>query len=120
VCAFDREVLGKPGTAQSARQQLRRLSGQAHTLHTAVCVTCNDASEEFLVSTNLWMRELTDDEIERYVEADDPTQCAGSYRIENAGISLFHKIDCEDFTAIVGLPLMQLTEVLRRYGIPVP
>ena len=66
------------------------------------------------------MRDLSDDEIDRYVRADDPIDCAGSYKIEGLGISLFERIDGQDHTAIMGLPLMRLSRELRQIGVPLP
>jgi septum formation protein len=66
------------------------------------------------------MRSLTDDELERYVAADEPFDCAGSYRIEGLGIALFERVVTEDQTAIVGLPLLRLCAELRRFGVALP
>ena len=66
------------------------------------------------------MRALTDDEIARYVDADDPVDCAGSYKIETLGISLFERIEAADHSAITGLPLMALSGILRGIGFALP
>lgn len=66
------------------------------------------------------MRQLTAEEIARYVAADQPLDCAGSYKIESLGISLFESIESDDFSAIVGLPLLFVAHALRTLGIPVP
>ena len=108
-------ILCKPGTAERACQQLQDMSGQSHRLLTAVCVMGPGPGQErcFLQETVLWMRPLDHEEISAYVSRDQPLDCAGSYRIEAAGISLFEKIDTGDFTAIMGLPLIQLAAELR-------
>ncbi len=120
IASIDGEVLDKPGTAAAAAAQLRRLQGREHTLLTAVAIANAGEVVDFLDVTRLCMRLLTDSEIERYVAADQPLDCAGSYRIEGLGISLFAGIDCEDQTAIVGLPLLRLCAELRQLGIAVP
>ncbi|MEN9553891.1 MAG: hypothetical protein RLZZ232_177 [Planctomycetota bacterium] len=112
-------ILGKPGTAERACQQLQDMSGQSHRLLTAVCVMGPGHGQDrcFLQETVLWMRPLDHQEISAYVSRDQPLDCAGSYRIEAAGISLFEKIDTGDFTAIMGLPLIQLAAELRALGV---
>lgn len=114
------QVLGKPGTEPSAVRQLMSLSGRSHRLLTAVCVIGPHKQVEFVNTTTLTMRSLQTREAERYVRRDQPLDCAGSYRIESLGISLFEKIETEDFTAIMGLPLMQLSLVLRDFGAEIP
>ncbi len=113
-------VLGKPGTAAAAVSQLMAMSGRTHRLLTAVCVIGPDRTLEFFNETQLHMRALTEQEAARYVERDSPLDCAGSYRIESLGISLFDRIQTDDFTAIMGLPLIRLSQVLREFGVAIP
>lgn len=120
VAALDDEVLDKPGTAERAVDQLRRLRGREHRLMTAVALVRDERLIEFHDITRLTMRDLSDREIERYVAAEQPLDCAGSYRIEGLGITLFERIDTRDQTAIVGLPLLRLSEALRALGFPLP
>ncbi len=120
VCAAGGDVLGKPGDAAGARAQLALLAGRTHRLITAVAVAHPDGVVEFADETRLSMRALRADEIERYVAADDPTDCAGSYKLEARGIALFDRIESADHTAIVGLPLIALTGVLRELGYAIP
>lgn len=120
VCALGDERLGKPGSEEGARSQLRRLAGRTHELITAVAVVHGGGIEEFVDRTELTMRALTDAEIAAYVAVDQPVDCAGSYKLEAAGIGLFERIESADWTAIEGLPLLQLASVLRRLGIPAP
>jgi septum formation protein len=97
------------------------MSGKTHRLLTAVCIA---APGKRLISimdeTRLTMRSLTPEEALRYVERDQPLDCAGSYKIESLGISLFEKIETEDFTAIMGLPLIQVSQSLRELGVAIP
>ena len=115
------QVLGKPGTVAAAVDQLLSMSGKTHRLLTAVCIA---APGKPLISimneTRLTMRSLMADEALRYVERDQPLDCAGSYKIESLGISLFEKIETEDFTAIMGLPLIQVSQSLRKLGVAIP
>lgn len=117
---LDQKILGKPGTEPAAIMQLMSMSGRSHRLLTAVCIIGPHKQVEFVNTTSLTMRSLQMSEAERYVSRDQPLDCAGSYRIESLGISLFDKIDTEDFTAIMGLPLMQLAVVLRNFGAEIP
>lgn len=120
VVALGEEVLGKPGSKDAAKAQLQRLAGHEHMLITAVAVHCGGKVEEFVDVTTLRMRKLEPKEIARYVDRDDPVDCAGAYKIERGGIALFDKIQGEDHTAITGLPLLKLAGVLRGFGVQVP
>lgn len=120
VAALGTTVLGKPGSAEAAAAQLQQLAGQEHVLITAVSVHKGKEVEEFVDVTTLRMRKLDKKEIARYVDKDQPLDCAGAYKIERCGIALFDKIEGEDHTAIIGLPLLKLSGVLRKLGLPVP
>jgi len=118
---IDGEILGKPGSAQTALEQLERLAGKAHRIITAFALIAPDGScEEHLDVHTLYMRDLSAAELGRYVSADSPIDCAGSYKIESRAMTLFEKIDGTDFTAIIGLPLIALTDRLRAHGFEVP
>jgi septum formation protein len=110
-------IFGKPGSAERARAQLAAFSGRRHRLLTAVCVRSPQRTVEFLDETVLWMRTVTMGEISACVERDQPLDCAGSYRIEGCSVSLFERIECSDQTAIMGLPLLRLSAVLRDLGV---
>lgn len=121
VAVSGAEILSKPGTAQRAQAQLRQLQGRSHRLITGVAL--------WTPSGELWseveehamrMRALGEEEIRRYVVADAPLDCCGSYRIERRGIALFESIDGADFTAIIGLGLIRVTSLLRRAGFTIP
>lgn len=120
LVAFQDQVLGKPGTSARAIEQLLAMSGQEHELITAMVVRLGDRVVGHTDIARLRFRDLTRLEIERYVAADQPLDCAGAYKIESLGITLFERIECADHTAIVGLPLLQLTRILRDFGFPVP
>jgi septum formation protein len=116
----DGRPLGKPGSAPAAAAQLRLLAGREHTLTTAVAIAHPGGLVEFADTAVLAMRALADDEIDRYVAADQPLDCAGSYRIEGLGIALFARIECGDHSAILGLPLLRLAHELRALGLRLP
>ena len=106
--------------AAGAVEQLKQLCGTTHHLITAVCICLENNSYAFTNTTSLTMRNLSESEIVRYVERDQAYDCAGGYRWEAAGIALFEKIETEDHTAILGLPLIRLVTVLRTLGIAIP
>ncbi len=120
LVAFEGLVLGKPETPERAVEQLLLLAGREHRLITSVAVVDAHDTEVFTDVTTLRLRPLTPEEAARYVEADRPMDCAGSYKIESLGIALFDRIDCHDFTAIVGLPLLAVCRMLRSRGFAIP
>ena len=120
VAALGEQILGKPGSAAAAKQQLQSLQGNEHLLITAVAVQFGKEVEEFVEVTTLRMRKLSDAEIGRYVDHDQPLDCAGSYKFERAGSALFDRVQGEDHTAITGLPVLKLAAALRRFGLCVP
>ncbi len=117
---FDGETIGKPGSREKNIELLTRLCGKRHRLITAVCIIHQQTCYTFTDQTKLTMRSLTQAEIIRYVERDQAFDCAGGYRWEDAGITLFEKIETEDHAAILGLPLIRLVTVLRSLGITIP
>jgi septum formation protein len=127
VAVCDGEILTKPGTAAAAVEQLLRLAGRDHYLLTAVAVLLSPSpgappeqesrGEHALVSNQLRMRALTRAEAEAYVRRESPLDCAGSYKSEGLGVALFEHMRGDDPTAIVGLPLITLTRLLRRFGL---
>jgi septum formation protein len=116
------EVVGKPGTADKAIRQLQKFSQQTVSFHTAVAIHCvrSDFLFERCVVTKVRFRRLEDDEIRRYVKADDPVDCAGSFKSEALGISLLDSMTSDDPTAIIGLPLIDLSHGLRKAGFILP
>lgn len=118
---LDGQLLGKPGTAAAAEAQLAAMAGRTHRLVTGVALSAPDGSAKSAVSVyRMKMRALDAGEIARYVSADRPLDCAGSYKIESLGIALFDALEGPDFTAIMGLPLLTVAEFLRRAGFVVP
>lgn len=120
VCSCDGRILHKPGTADGAVAQLSRLQGRSHQLCTAVAIVHAGRETAWIDRTTLVMRPLTDAQIRRYVARDEPLDCAGSYKLEEAGIALFDRIETQDHTAITGLPLLRLTRELVALGFDVP
>jgi len=117
VAECDDDVLGKPGTAERARIQLAMCSGRVVTFHTAVRLTHHAGDGLTHVDqTRVKFRVLTSSEIDRYVELDQPLDCAGSFRSEGLGITLFERIETDDPTALIGLPLLWLAGSLRKVG----
>lgn len=115
-------ILGKPGNPERAREQLAALSGGAVTFHTGLCLldaTSGQARVEDVEYT-VTFRQLADPEIRAYVALDDPVDCAGSFKSEGLGVSLFERMEGSDPTALVGLPLIRLCHWLREAGIAVP
>jgi septum formation protein len=112
-------VLGKPVTAERAREQLALASGTTVVFHTAVALVHADGAtvETHTDLTRVRFRRLGADEIARYVELDEPFDCAGSFRSEGLGVALFEAIESEDPTGLVGLPLIWLGGALARAGL---
>jgi septum formation protein len=120
LVSLDGVILGKPGTVERAVAQLQAMAGRSHELITAIAVLYNWRIYAETDVTRLVVRSLTLDEIRRYVEADRPLDCAGSYKIEARGITLFERIESADHSAIVGVPLIALTSILREIGFAIP
>lgn len=118
VCSLNDIIFGKPHTVEGAIEQLAQMQGKNHQLLTAVTVISPKGIESFINITTLSMRSLTFPEIHSYVTQDMPLDCAGSYKLEAAGIKLFREIEMKDHTAIIGLPLIELTSVLLKLGYP--
>jgi septum formation protein len=115
------QALGKPGTHERAVAQLRRMSGQTVVFHTAVAVVCAETGFEQVdvAPVRVRFRELGVQEIEAYLRAEQPYDCAGSAKSEGLGIALLESIDNDDPTALIGLPLIRTCRMLRAAGIKV-
>ena len=121
VADLDGLPLGKPGGRDAAIGQLRAMSGRVVRFHTGICLAHADG-RTFAESdiTEVHVRTLTDAEIERYVDAEQPYDCAGSFKSEGLGITLFDAIDNRDPSALVGLPLIATCRLLRQAGFVLP
>ncbi len=113
------QPLGKPGTHERAVAQLRQMRGQTVIFQTAVAVVCKESGFEqsSLAAVKVTFRDLTDDEIENYLRAEQPYDCAGSAKSEGLGITLLAAIESDDPTALVGLPLIRTCNMIRAAGI---
>jgi len=113
---------GKPGSRENARRQLAELSGKTVVFHTGLCLLNGATGRRHLrgVATEARFRELPDAEIARYLDKEDALNCAGSARSEALGISLLEWMRSDDPTALVGLPLIALCDMLRAEGIALP
>ena len=118
VAAAGGAILDKPGTVERACQQLRHLSGSQARFHTACAVRWHNTgfSVNHLDTVTVSVRDLTTEEISAYVARELPLNCAGSFKSEGLGIALFSRIESEDPTALVGLPLIWLAAALRQAG----
>ncbi len=114
------QPLGKPGEHARAVQQLRQMRGQTVIFQTALAVVCQATGFEQvdLAEVKVVFRDLSDEEIENYLQAEKPYDCAGSAKSEGLGIALLESIDNDDPTALVGLPLIRTARLLRQAGVP--
>ena len=115
-------MLGKPGTEAVCIEQLRGCSGQSLSFLTAVAVVRHDghSAHEFVDTTQVTFRDLDDGTIARYVAREAPLDCAGGFKSEGLGITLCESIHSVDPSALIGLPLIQLSKVLRGVGFELP
>ncbi len=117
LVAFEGQILGKSKTREKAVEQLRALSGKTHQLVTSVALV--PAGIVFTEIVEIRLKKLSMEQIKKYVDADNPVDCAGSYKIEKHGIALMEEVKAHDFTSIEGLPLIRLSTELARLGLPV-
>ena len=121
VAEVEGRALGKPGGRAAAIAQLDSMSGRIVRFHTALCLAHADGRTFADIDlTEVHFRALTDAEIERYVDAEQPFDCAGSFKSEGLGIALFERIDNRDPSALVGLPLITTCMLLRKAGFALP
>lgn len=119
VAALGNTMLGKPGDFESAREQLTAQSGQTVYFHTGLCVQLGQQQLTCIETTCVTFRSLSEFEITRYLEKEQPFDCAGSFKSEGLGIHLFERIESQDPSALIGLPLIKTTEFLRQFGLNV-
>jgi len=119
VAELDGAALGKPGTHERAVAQLRAMRGREVRFHTAVAVVraARGFAQHALVTVRVRFRDLRDDEIEHYLRTEQPYDCAGSAKCETLGIALLDAIESDDPTALVGLPLIRTSAMLRAAGL---
>lgn len=117
VAALGMQCLGKPGNHANAVAQLKQLQGQTVIFHTAVCVAQNTQINTVNVKTTCCFRPLSNAEIENYLAFERPYDTAGSAKAESLGISLMQSMQSNDPTAIIGLPLIELSRLLRELGL---
>lgn len=122
VAALGPKLLGKPGNMENAIAQLRACSGHSVCFYTAVHLmdSATGNGQTAVDTTTVKFRQLTDREIETYLQTEKPFDCAGSFKVEGLGITLFDRVDSRDPTALTGLPLIALTTMLRNWGLSLP
>ncbi|KAA8690665.1 Maf-like protein [Pseudomonas caricapapayae] len=122
VAALDGQVLGKPHTFERALEQLTAASGTSVTFLTGLALLNSTTGECQVdcVPFTVHMRELDRTSIERYLHAEEPYDCAGSFKAEGLGVSLFRSTDGSDATSLIGLPLIRLVDMLIKEGVSVP
>ncbi len=121
VAVCDNEILGKPHHFDNALIQLRKFSGKCVTFYTGLAIldTSNDRTVSLVEPFNVHFRVLTDEEITQYLHAEEPYNCAGSFKSEGLGICLFERLEGNDPNTLIGLPLIKLVAVLKEQGLDV-
>ena len=114
------DAIGKPGNFDNALLQLQRMRGQTVHFHTAVCLMRTDHSVAMNVTTEVRFRDLPDTTLISYLKLEQPYDCAGSAKCEGMGIALLESIRSDDPTALIGLPLIALSTLLRDAGFEIP
>ncbi len=117
IAEIDGRRLDKPGSKARAAEQLTLMQARTHRLVTSLCVIAPAQIQTFSDITTIKLRSLSAGEIARYIEIDEPMDCAGSYKIEKAGMALVESIDSRDPSAIQGLPLLSLGEAFKKLGL---
>lgn len=114
-------ILGKPGSFERAEEQLRLMSGKTHVFYSGLCVFDSQSGEILsdYATYRVRLKNLTREQIHRYVRREKPVDCAGSFKIEGLGIALMEWLEGDDYTTLIGLPLIKLVELLSRFGVTV-
>ncbi|MFO7593006.1 MAG: nucleoside triphosphate pyrophosphatase [Pseudomonadota bacterium] len=115
------EILGKPGNHERAMEQLRSASGRTVTFLTGLCLynSAGGAEQVAVEPFRVHFRELSDEQIDNYLKAEQPYNCAGSFKSEAMGIALFEKLEGDDPNSLIGLPLIRLIRMLEKEGVRV-
>jgi MAF protein len=121
VASIDGQILGKPGSVENAERQLRLANGRQVEFFTGLCLlnSADGSSQTTVERFVVHFRDLTDAQITNYVQRERPLDCAGSFKSENLGITLFRKLEGDDPNTLIGLPLIRLTDMLMRAGVKV-
>lgn len=121
VCVINGKIMGKPHTVENACLQLQAASGQVVTFYTGLCLynAKTNQSDVICEPFHVHFRQLTEQEIKRYIEREMPLYCAGSFMCEGLGIALFNKLEGRDPNTLIGLPLIALREMLEKQGISI-
>ena len=121
VAVADGNILGKPGNHQTAIQQLMMASGKSVTFYTGLALynAENQTMQHIVEPFTVHFRELTEKQIEYYLNQEKPYQCAGSFKSEGFGISLFSRLEGDDPNSLIGLPLIKLIELLSNEGVDI-
>lgn len=122
VAEFDHQFIGKPASREDAIDQLMMFSDERVAFHTGVAVRASDKGISLSHVDTTWVhfRQLNRAEVEHYIDIEKPFDCAGSFKCESLGISLFSRIVSDDPTALIGLPLITLCNMLRQCGLELP
>ncbi|MCO5787528.1 septum formation inhibitor Maf [Pseudomonas sp. G11-1] len=122
VLLLEGQAVSKPGAHAAAKEQLRRCSGRTVQFTTSLCLL-NSATDQYQLTSEPFkvsFRELDENSIERYLQRERPYDCAGSFKMEGLGISLFRALQGDDPNSLIGLPLIRLCEMLRQEGVQLP
>lgn len=122
VAALDDRILTKPGTHERAIEQLRACSARSVVFHTGLCLFDSDSGTAQVerIDYSVQFRSLGDEEIDRYLQREQPYDCAGSIRSEGFAVTLFESMEGPDPAALIGLPLIRLSALLRDFGVQLP
>jgi len=122
VACIENDILGKPGNRERAIEQLTQASGQRVSFYTGLCLLNSGSGKSQVVCEpfHVYFRELSRLQIEHYLDAEQPYNCAGSFKSEGLGISLFERLEGDDPNTLIGLPLIRLIAMLEHEGISVP
>ncbi len=116
-----KRILGKPADAEAAEAQLKAMSGRTHSFYTGIAVHDSRTGEtmtDFAIYA-VTLRRLDEEQIRSYVSRENPVDCAGSFKIEGLGIALMESMEGEDYTSLIGLPLIKLIRILEQFGVQV-
>lgn len=114
------QIIGKPGNHERALAQLKQMQGQTVVFHTALCLLKGENQITLSIPTRVRFRNLPDESLENYLRIEKPYDCAGSAKSEGMGIILLEQIESDDPTALIGLPLIALSGLLREAGFVIP